>query len=444
MKSSQNMASCGPHALIIVLILGIFGGACDPAQDVRKLAGAAGAHALEPLPSPDAARVELGRMLFFDPILSGNRDISCATCHHPRFATADGLPLPIGTGGEGLGPERTMRRAKTRVARNSPDLFNRAHPRVHTMFWDNRIEAGPDGQIVSPAGGLLPAHARTMSAAQALFPLIARTEMRGEQRDVNNEIGALLDSQNIQIWAAVLARVTAIDGYKTLLAQAYPDVPFEQLSAEHLANALADFQAASFDLVDSPWDAFMRGDAALTPSALRGAKLFFGDAGCATCHNGPLLSDQTPHNIGVPVFGPGKEPFKPLDVGHQAVTGNPLDAFKFRTPPLRNVALTGPYMHNGAFATLPQTIQHHLDPAASWDTWTPEHLADDLSGSVRRDPDTRKRVWATLELASPKTTLTTNDVQDLVAFLNALTSPSAKRLESVIPSAVPSGLPVQR
>jgi len=123
---------------------------------------------------------------------------------------------------------------------------------------------------------------------------------------------------------------------------------------------------------DTAFDSFLRGRPMLDavtaepdPEALDGADLFFGDAGCADCHSGPLLSDMEFHNIGVPQIGPGKDPATGLDEGRFLVTGDRADRFAFRTPPLRNVDLTGPYMHDGAFATLEEVIRHHADPEAS-------------------------------------------------------------------------------
>ncbi|MCB0238120.1 MAG: hypothetical protein KDH08_05655, partial [Anaerolineae bacterium] len=109
----------------------------------------------------------------------------------------------------------------------------------------------------------------------------------------------------------------------------------------------------AFTLLDSPWDRFLAGDdSALSTDAQHGALLFYGDAGCARCHSGNLLTDQEFHNAAVPQLGPGKGRQNPyIDLGRARETGNPDDRFAFRTPPLRNVALTGPWMHNGAFAT---------------------------------------------------------------------------------------------
>lgn len=436
----------------IILILAAFGLIACSSQEERTqaLARKAGAVALVKVAAPPSARVELGRMLFFDPILSGNRDVSCATCHHPDFVTGDGRALPIGTGGRGLGPDRLQGSAREIVPRNSPDLFNRSQPEIHTMFWDMRIEGGPDHAIISPAGGLLPRGARTMFAAQAMFPVIARPEMRGERGEKDNEIGEIFDSQPTEIWAGLMARLMAIEEYRSLFKKAFPEVPEDALTFREAALALADFQSAAFDLVNSPWDRFMRPKNADSPGkplsakALNGAELFFGDAGCARCHSGAMLTDQKAHNIAVPQLGPGKEPFKPLDVGFQAVSGSPKDAFKFRTPPLRNVVATGPYMHNGAFATLGEVIRHHIDPEKSWETWDTSHLPDDLRSTARRDHETRTKVFATAESAKPLRGLSEDEVESVELFLEFLSDRDFEKLAQLIPETVPSGLPVDR
>lgn len=442
----------------ILLILVSFGLLACSSQEERTqtLARKAGAVALVKVAAPPPARVELGRMLFFDPILSGNRDVSCATCHHPDFVTGDGRALPIGVGGTGLGPDRIMGKSTEVVPRNSPDLFNRSQPEIHTMFWDMRIESGPDHAIISPAGGLLPKGARTMFAAQAMFPVIARQEMRGERGEDGNEIGAFFDSQTTEIWAGLMARLMEIEEYQRLFKAAFPDIPSESLTFREVALALADFQSSAFDLVDTPWDDFMRiappsfwdvvtlQHRPLSTEALSGAALFFGEAGCSNCHSGAMLTDQKPHNIAVPQLGPGKAPFKPLDVGFQAVSGSPKDAFRFRTPPLRNVLFTAPYMHNGAFGTLGEAIRHHVNPEKSWDTWDTSHLPEDLRATARRDEETRRKVFASAESAKPSRALTDKDMSDLESFLEVLTDRDLKNLTKLTPLSVPSGLPVDR
>lgn len=321
------------------------------------------------------------------------------------------------------------------------------------MFWDNRIEATETGVITSPAGGYLPREARTMFAAQAMFPVTSRDEMRGafHDSDINeepNEIAPILGSQPRKVWAALMARVMKFEGYQKMFESAFPDVPAEELGFQHAAQAMAAFQADAFHLTDSPWDEYMRGDDdAIDEDALAGAQLFFGKAQCSSCHNGHLLTNQTTHNIGVPQIGPGKGNAAPLDIGRGAETGRKEDRFKFRTPPLRNVELTGPYMHNGAYASLEEVVRHHLAPRESYESYDASKLPPELQDLVHDSPEIIDDVFSTLDsqMANPAD-LTDQEVGQLIAFLRSLTSPSARRekLESVIPESVPSGHEVER
>ncbi|MCY0151234.1 hypothetical protein OEG86_02000 [Hoeflea alexandrii] len=148
------------------------------------------------------------------------------------------------------------------------------------------------------------------------------------------------------------------------------------LSIVHIANALGDFMNSEWRSTDSAFDRSLAGDgSAMSPPARAGMELFFGKAGCASCHSGPLLSDQGFHALALPHFGPGRtRRFDPYvrDVGRMAESDRLEDAYRFRTPMLRNVALTGPWGHNGAYATLEGIVRHHLDPIASLEAWTPD------------------------------------------------------------------------
>jgi cytochrome c peroxidase len=243
-----------------------------------------------------------------------------------------------------------------------------------------------------------------------------------------------------------MARILAIPAYRRLFADAYPRVPSSDLGFQHVANAIAAFQAAAFTRLDSPWDRYVAGDhGALNTPAKRGALLFYGRAGCVRCHSGNLFTDQKAHNIAVPQLGPGKPPATPLDFGHGNITGNPSDRFAFRTPPLRNVVVTGPWMHNGAYTTLGGAVLHHLNPADALVSYDVSQLAPALQPTVRNDPTTTAAVLATLDpLVQKPLVLSDRDLDELMTFLGALTSPSLGLLPLVIPEELPSGLPVDR
>lgn len=402
-------------------------------------------------PEQDPAKVELGQLLFFDKELSGNRDISCATCHHPDFAGADGRALPAGTGGSGLGPRRVMGKERHIVPRNAPELFNRGSAEWVTMFWDGRVAADiyGDGDFTSPADSLLPTGLDSALAAQAMFPPTSRDEMRGDEGDTDvfgeiNEIALAASDDPTETWDMLTDRLMSIPTYQQLFANVYPDVDQADIGFEHAANALAAFEIDAFSFDDSPWENYLAGDnLALTDGQKQGAMLFYGKANCATCHSGSLMTDQEYHNIATPQLGPGKNNSSGLDFGRFLETKEQSDLFAFRTPPLANIALTAPYMHNGAYATLEGAIRHHLSAADSLSQYDEAQLEPALRDSVKRDINVRSFVLSTLstEMKAPAE-LTNEEVDQLLQFMDALTSPSATDLSHLVPDSVPSGLPL--
>lgn len=417
----------------------------DPAdQQLRAALAQAGVNPLPPVPVQDANLVTLGEALMFDPILSGNKDIACATCHHPSRSSADGLSLSIGTKGTGLGPTRQLGAGRDFIPRNAPALFNLAG--VQRMFWDARVSGNAAQGFTTPAGGVLPAGLDHALAAQALFPVVSPAEMRGVPGDLasdssSNELAGLAADDFTNIWAGLMTRLLAIPEYASLFQNAFPGVPQQQLGFQHAANAIAAFELQSFSQMDSPFDRYLAGDdSALNDAQKRGALLFYGRARCATCHRGPLLSDLQFHNIAAPQLGPGKETSPPLDLGRAEATGNPQDNFRFRTPILRNVAMTGPWMHAGAYTTLDAVVRHYRNPAQSLRNYDSSQLDPRLSGEVHVQEQLNAGILNTLDPLLAPVALNNNEVDDLVAFLGSLTDPTAALV--VAPATVPSGLPV--
>ena len=275
------------------------------------------------------SRVKLGQALFFDKIVSGNQDIACSTCHHPVLGTSDALPTSIGVGGSLVGLERAGHGEGFIIPRNSPDIFNRGLTEWRTMFWDARVSIAA-GYFATPAGATLPAEIDSVLSAQAMFPPTSRHEMRGEMGD--NEIGDVEDSNLQGIWDGLIARILTVEEYVDMFAEAFPGVPTEDLGFEHAANAIAAFEVAAFTKLDTPYDRFLNGDDnALTSQERRGAELFFGEAGCAGCHTGALLTDQETHCLATPQLGPGKDKETADDVGRELETKS-ADDHAFRTP----------------------------------------------------------------------------------------------------------------
>lgn len=422
-------------------------------RTLRSTLAEQGITTLDPGPTPDAAKVALGQMLFFDKELSGNRDTSCATCHQPNLGTGDQLPLAVGTGGHGMAPERIRGAMRMMVPRNATELFNRGAPEWRTMFWDGRLRIAEDGSFIHPVefDTPLPEGLDNILAAQAMFPVTSRAEMRGDPKDfdshgLTNEVGSTGEYDLQAVWRALMARLLAIPEYLELFKAAYPDTPVEELGFQHAANALAAFQIDAFTLLDSPWDRYLAGDAAaLSDEAKQGALLFYGRAGCSQCHSGNLLTDQQFHNLAVPQFGPGKGRQNAyVDLGHARESQDLEDRFTFRTPPLRNVTLTGPWMHNGAYATLEEAFRHHLNA----EVWCEQYDYEQLPADIRSDLVVKSAAMAEIiervdPLAAEAPALTDAEIDQIMAFLEALTDPAAADLSHVIPEVVPSGLPVR-
>jgi len=364
------------------------------------------------------------------------------TCHHPAIGTDDDRALPSGVGGAGLGAART---GGDVIARNAPALFN-LHA-FDTMFWDSRV-ARRGGGLRTPAGDQLSPEMEQvfdhdLVSAQAMFPVTSREEMRGHPGD--NELADLDDGDIDGIWAGLMARLGNHPQYPAMFEAAYPGESFDDMTFAHAANAIAAFEVAAFESTNSPWERFLGGDdAAMTDAQLRGAAAFF-QRGCDSCHRGVGLSDFRHHNIGLAQFGPGKGHGADGDddFGLAGITGDPDDRYAFRTPPLTNVELTAPYGHAGQFATLRDHVVHYADPRRSLSTYDiTEHVDDEsLWPTV---VDNLDAVLATLSGRLRDVRLRPDDpaVDDIVAFMQALTDEDARDLEGLVPDSVPSGLPV--
>lgn len=424
---------------------------------------AAGIQPLPDAPVVSDALVELGRALFFDKVMSGNQDVSCATCHLPQFFTGDGRTLSDGVAGLGFGPERG---GGAVIPRNSPSLLG-LHLK-NELFWDGRVgEALGGGVAVPPAVDLTDAMRAAFTpglekmAAQAMLPPVSREEMRGQPGE--NPMGDVGDGYNStggtpdatkRVWEMVMEeRLLTIPRYVELLRAAYPDVEVQDFNFAHAGNAIAAFEARAFARTDSPFERFVRGDdTALTRQQVLGALEFFGPAGCARCHSGSLFSDQAHHNTGLPQLGPGVSGncrecvggaggvmVDRSDIGRENVTGRPEDRFRFRTASLLNVELTGPWGHAGQFAELRDFVAHYRDPEVSNRQYDIQSNVSDPLLVTTLVPNS-DAVLATIDqrLASPSQF----DVDAVVEFLESLTADDAFDLAEVIPQSVPSGLPV--
>jgi cytochrome c peroxidase len=337
-------------------------------------------------------RVALGRLLFWDPILSGQKDVACATCHHPAFGYSDGLDLSIGANGTGLGPGRAFVTGHTPrlVKRNSQTILNVAFngltaggdavPAAAPMFWDLRVRS---------------------LEAQALEPIKAAEEMRGDAHPEDRAV------------PAAVSRLNAIPEYRRLFARAFGGS--RPVDEGNLGRALAAFQR-TLVASNSPFDRYMRGDTtALSLEQIRGMERFQ-SVGCINCHNGPMFSDFATHVLAVP--DNAKLPESDSGVNK---------TYAFRTPSLRNLSATAPYMHNGALATLGEVANFYRRISR---------------GGGRRGGGGARGVNAQLspdriDPLARQLNMRGGGQQDLIAFLRALDDP---HFDQTVPERVPSGL----
>lgn len=395
----------------------------------------------------------LGRALFFDSILSGPRDVSCATCHLLKHGTSDGLQRSIGVLGVGFGGDRHLRHGNVEHLRNSLDLWNRDHNAVKSLFWDGRVEVLDPikRSFRSPMGDALPRGLDNALAVQALFPLVRADEMLGKSSDRSSkdlptehaeQPNDLVPPARFKVEIARIAEVHrrimkrllgpdehhANDWqkkYRHLFNAAYAGVTKGSYSIVEVANAIAHFEELAFATREGAWDRYLAGQrGAISKKAKLGALLFFSRGRCAVCHESPLFSDFDFHSIGVPIG-------VTQDLGRWRVTGNSADKHKFRTPPLRNVTKTAPYFHNGSEPTLKGAIRRHLDPLAEAGWYN-----DDGSFAMSLD-----HINSISTVLLPKIDVTDEEVDWLIAFLSSLEY-EPTNMEAIVPSTVPSGLPV--
>ena len=427
---------------------------------VSILAGGAMADGL-PAPLTDVdfapvneAEARLGQLLFYDSILSGNRSVSCGSCHHPAFGTSDGLSLGLGDGGQGLGTQRVadpQNMPEQRIPRNAPALFNLGAHEFTVLFHDGRIEVDPDrpGGLRTPLDADMVAGFTSLLSAQTMFPVLSADEMAGHysENDVAQAVRRGVLTGEGGAWDIIARRVAEIPEYADDFAATYDhiDVP-DQIGFADISNAIAAFMEFEWRSDNAPFDAVLRGDAVLPDPAATGMALFYGEAGCAACHSGPFLTDHGFHAMGVPQIGPGKAASfesHTRDEGRFRVTGNAADLYAFRTPSLRNVALTGPYGHAGAHSDLRAFVEAHLNPVASLQTYDiaaatlPELSVDDVKGLADV-----AAIAAAVTIESVQ--ISDQHVTALIAFLDALTDPAALEGRLGVPQTVPSGLPVEQ
>ncbi|HKA17767.1 MAG TPA: cytochrome c peroxidase [Blastocatellia bacterium] len=398
----------------------------------------------------DHQLADIGRLLFFDTVSGLNNDNNCSGCHSPTSGFGDTQSIAIGIDNNAIvGADR----AGPRNQRRTPTVANTAF--YPNLMWNSRFVSLSNNPFDNSAGfsfpppeGLTLSYLPHLLVAQAFIPPTERVEMAGfsflgDGFDIRNE---------------VLRRINNVAEYRRRFGKLFPSVRDGGLiTFDMLGLAIAEFE---FTLVfaDAPLDRFARGQRnALTDEQKQGALLFFGRARCVECHqvSGPsneMFSDFAPHVIGVPQIAPVAGnvtfdgPAQNEDFGLEQVTGDSSDRYKFRTSPIRNVALQPTFFHNGAFTRLEDAVRHHLDVFASARNYSPAAagVAPDLRAPMGPIEPVLERVDPIL--ATP-IQLTDEEFTELVDFVrNGLLDPRAKpeNLRKLIPRAVPSGFPVLR
>lgn len=337
-------------------------------QKLQKYVAEFNLKALDYPESMPRAQVFLGARLFFEKKLSGNMNISCGSCHTAINHSGDGLPLSLGQGFQGHDDDRRQQGSPI-LARHVPHLINLGLQDQTQMFWDGRVSFDKGAHhfhtplsILNGADPVAREIVRTMKhavSAQALFPLITPAEMLGGPSD--NEIARLVDPE--LMWQALVDRLlygSQASAYQSAFMEAFPEIRhISEIHIGHVAEAIGAFERHGFIANNTPWDQYLKGNrAALTTAQKRGAVVFMERGRCVNCHNGAHLSNFEYRNIATPPIGPGNN-VDAQDFGRFDVTGLESDRYKFRVPSLRNVALTAPYMHNGAFTTLGEVVDHY-------------------------------------------------------------------------------------
>ncbi len=396
----------------------------------------------------DLQLADLGRNLWFDTITGLNNDNTCAGCHSPTAGFGDTQSIAIGIdSNEVVGPHR----AGPRNMRRAPMVINTAFfPR---LMWNSRFASLSGDPFDNSAGfqfplpeGLTLSGQPHLLAAQAFIPPTERNEVAGF-----NFVG-----DNDAIRAEVIHRLNATIAYRKLFAKSFPSVKAGgSITYDMFAQAIAEFEF-TLTFANAPIDRFARGETeAMTVAEKQGALLFFGAARCSVCHSvagqsNEMFSDFQEHVLGVPQIVPSLTnanfdgPGLNEDFGLEQITGNPADRYKFRTSPLRNVAIQPTFMHNGAFTHLDDAIRYHLNVMDSALHYTPasQNLPADLSGPLGPMAPVLARLDPAL---STPIVLTESQFDQLLAFVRySLLDPRANpdRLRRLVPRTVPSGRPV--
>lgn len=414
------------------------------------------------IPDINSPKAQLGMRLFFSRNLSGSQDTACASCHHPLLGGGDGLSLSIGTGvaePEQTGLQRHLKNQQAPlVPRNALTTFNAAAWQWN-LFHDGRVELLLDGKsklntspynnkMLGGNGITTPdvAYPRddhwageNLVQAQTRFPLVLQEEMRGgdfspgvansayrsklAQRlgGYGQEAGTLPQSVT-RYWQEAFRKAYQAD---------QNTVPSALVTGQNITELLSTYVRSQW-FTNNPWRRYLQGvPNAISPAAKRGALLFYrqpgsGGFGCVNCHRGSALTDEDFHNMLMPPIGVGKQA-DGEDWGRGAITGKIQDRYRFRTPSLLNIAVTGPWGHNGAYTTLEGMVRHMLDPRKNAASYAAKQIQQANIQTENTADNVQKMLAANPAL--PAYAYTEGQVRQLVAFLQTLTDPCVQDAE---------------
>jgi cytochrome c peroxidase len=428
---------------------------------------------------------DLGRLLWFDTVGGLHSDNTCGGCHSPASGFGDSQSIAIGVQNNNIvGRNRTGPRNQ----RRTPSAANTAF--YPALMWNGRFFAPsgdpfnnslgytfplPEGTTAFPPNHPIINH---LLVAQAHIPPTELVEVAGFTGTAG-KIGPEFDQfddgfgspvpppdasgfRNEPIRQAVLDRLNSSPAYRQLFGALFSSVRAAgPINFIMFSQAIAEFEF-TLTFANAPVDRFARGDTkAMTVAQKQGAMIFFGKGRCVQCHavagqSNEMFSDFRSHVIGVPqvapFFGVGKGnvifdgPGKDEDFGLEQITGNPADRYKFRTSPLRNVALQPAFFHNGALTRLGDAIRHHLSVVSSARSYDPFAAGLDRDLTYRQGPIEPVLARVDPLLATP-IELSAEEVNNLLAFVrDGLLDERATRqnLCRLVPQTVPSGFPAMR
>ncbi len=383
-----------------------------------------------PIPDIQSPKAQLGMKLFFSKTLGGDNTTACASCHHPMLGGGDNLSLSIGVDADepdvlGVG-RQTIGFKHTQIPRNAPTTFNVAFWKK-TLFHDARIQRIGAHDITTPDMPYPKADALagdTLVQAQVRFPITSIDEMRG---------GYLDNSLNQTLRRALATRLKKnwLDDFRYGFSD--PKGTAEDLITEqNYSEALAEYERSQV-FINNPWKSYIEGDInAISDSAKQGALLFYtehekGGAGCASCHSGDFFTNEKAYNTAMPQIGAGKKNGKTgsNDYGCNLVSNKENDKFRFRTPTLLNVEVTGPWGHDGAYTSLEAITKHMLSPTQAVINYRPQQLTQKNINIKDVYKNTLEAVNAGIDLKA-KDEINKDDVKHLVSFLKTLTDPCVK------------------